>query len=468
MGLVVAALRAVLRWCGGSVGSCATWRSLGVCWVGVVVSRQVAGCCMPCRGGVGVGGGWRGVACRVGVAWGLVAGGGVLRAVSGWHGGRWRLGLVCHVEAAWRVGGVLRIVLRQHGRLAVVGCCVPYWGGVVLWYCEPCWGGGGGVSRVMSGWCAGAGWLEMTCMLKAAAIACNVQGEREKKKKKHISNAFGPKPSSSLATFSILRSRGIASHVGAACWGGDEWRWLRLLACTRGRQWPAALKPWGWSMWNNSVVFKPPLDTTYHILSHTQTPSLVDAPPLMHMSCLHSSLPQYTATANPPHHPNMARKTFDPMFKISHLHTRATSILPQHPATANPLLHPNTAFRAGKPLPSHHRQPTTPPQHDTQDLHCQPTTTLPQHGRQRPATPNPHATLTWHKPCHPLTHSTPTQHSMPRPCQPTMPPQHDAQDPANPPRPFNTARKAPATTNPHTTLTWCTTPQPCCTVLFFQ
>ncbi|KAH8976671.1 hypothetical protein EDB86DRAFT_2839570 [Lactarius hatsudake] len=94
----------------------------------------------------------------------------------------------------------------------------------------------------MSGRRAGAGWLEMTRMLEVVAIACNVQGEREKKKKKHISNAFGPKPSSSSATFSILRSRGIVSHVGAACWGGDEWRWLRWLACTRGRQWPAALK----------------------------------------------------------------------------------------------------------------------------------------------------------------------------------------------------------------------------------
>ncbi|KAH8983090.1 hypothetical protein EDB86DRAFT_2834099 [Lactarius hatsudake] len=249
----------MLRWRGGSAGSCATWRSLGVCWVGVAVSQQVAGCCAPCRGGVGVGGGWRGVARRVRVAWGLVAGGGVLRAVSGWRGGRWRLGLACRVEAAWRVGGVLRVVLMQHGGLAVAGCCMPYWGGVVAgWWsgcCVPCWGGGGVVSRVMSGRCAG-GRLEMTRMLKAAAISCNVQavvlravlGRRWGGVASHVGAACwgGAVVDDSHARGggnSLQRSgRGIASHVGAACWGGDEWRWLRWLACTRGRQWPAALK----------------------------------------------------------------------------------------------------------------------------------------------------------------------------------------------------------------------------------
>ncbi|KAH9083944.1 hypothetical protein EDB83DRAFT_2309820 [Lactarius deliciosus] len=98
--------------------------------LGVAVTWCVAGCCTPCWGGVGVGCGW-GLACCVeavwwglarrveaawwglGVCWvglaggGELAGGGVLRAVSGWRGGRWRLGLVCRVEAAWRVGGVL-------------------------------------------------------------------------------------------------------------------------------------------------------------------------------------------------------------------------------------------------------------------------------------------------------------------------------------------------------------------------
>ncbi|KAH9165599.1 hypothetical protein EDB89DRAFT_1911244 [Lactarius sanguifluus] len=81
--------------------------------------------------GVGVVTGRRGVARRVGVTWrvggggvlgrggsagswrvlgqggGESVGGGVLRTVSGWRGGWWRLGLVCRIEAAWRVGGVL-------------------------------------------------------------------------------------------------------------------------------------------------------------------------------------------------------------------------------------------------------------------------------------------------------------------------------------------------------------------------
>ncbi|KAH9083943.1 hypothetical protein EDB83DRAFT_2309819 [Lactarius deliciosus] len=160
-GLVVAALHAVLR-CGRSAGSCATWRDVVGYW-------RVLG--------------WGG---------GESAGGRVLGAVLGWHGGRWRLGLVCRVEAAWRVGGVLachvglarwvgggragwrgfafsrvlRAVLGRQGGLAVVGCRgrmevarVHEWpatskvlravlGGRV---------GGGGVLRAMSGWHVGAG-----------------------------------------------------------------------------------------------------------------------------------------------------------------------------------------------------------------------------------------------------------------------------------------------------------------------
>ncbi|KAH9006736.1 hypothetical protein EDB86DRAFT_2823965 [Lactarius hatsudake] len=416
---------------------------------------RVAGCCTPCRGGVGVSGRWRGVARHVGVAWGSVAGGGVLRAVSGWRGGRWRLGLACRVEAAWRVGGVLHVVLRQHGGLAVAGCCVPYWGGVVAgWWsgcCVPCWGGGGVVLRVMSGRHAG-GRLEMTRMLKAAAISCNVQavalravlGRRWGGVTSHVGAACWGRAvvDDSRARGggnSLQRSgRGIVSHVGAVCWGGDKWRWLTWLTCTRGRQWPAALKPWGWSAWNNGVVvreesfpgnestthiptpqIKPPLDTMYHILSHTQTPSLVDAPPFVHVSCLHLSLPQYAATANPPRRPNTARKTFDPM----------------------PFAH---AFRAGEPLPSRHRQPTALPQHNTQDLHCQPTTTPPQHGRQRPATPNPHATLTRANPA--IRRLTA--------CRPNT----ARQDPADPPRRLNMTRKTPPTR--HAPSTRHTRPQP--------
>ncbi|KAH8977376.1 hypothetical protein EDB86DRAFT_2837895 [Lactarius hatsudake] len=359
---------------------------------------------------------WRGL----GVCWqgGSESVGSGVHAVSGWGGGRWWLGLACRIEAAWQVGGVLRVVLRQHGGLAVAGCCVPYWGGVVAgwwsgccvpcwggggmvsrvmsgrwrqypatfrpWYCEPCWGGSGGVSRVMSGWHAGAGRLEMTHVLEAAAIACNVQGEWEKKKKKHISNAFGLKPSSSSATFSILRSRGIASHVGAACWGGDKWRWLRWLACTRGRQWPAALKPWGWSAWNNGMVvreesfpgnkstthiptpqIKPPLNTTYHILSHTQTPSLVDVPGPLPLPRAHELPPFVPAPTcrpdmahNLPRRPNMACKTFDPIYKISHSCTLFVQASHFHPATANPPRRPNMTCKTSTANPPP-RRPNT-------------------------------------------------------------------------------------------------------------
>ncbi|KAH8986675.1 hypothetical protein EDB86DRAFT_2832631 [Lactarius hatsudake] len=327
--------------------------------------------------------------------------------MSGWHGGRWRLGLACHVEAAWRVGGVLRVVLRQHGGLAVAGCCVPYWGGMVAAV----------VLRAVLGrqWGGVASHVRAVCWGGAVVDDSRARGGGN----------------------SLQRSgRGIASHVGAACWGGDEWRWLRWLACTRGRQWPATLKPWGWSAWNNGVVvreesfpgnestthiptpqIKPPLDTMYHILSHTQTPSLVDAPPLPPPRAreLPPFVPapthrpdmatrrhrQHAATANPPRRPNTARKTFDPIYKIS------------------------------KPLPSRHRQPTAPPQHDTQDLHCQPTTTPPQHGRQRPATPNPHATLTRANPA--IRRLTARR------------PNTACQDPADPPRRLNTMRKTPPT-----------------------
>ena len=81
--LVVAALCAVLRRCGGSAGSCATWRGLGMCWVGV------AGSCALCRDG------------------------------RGW----WRLGLACHVEAAWWGLGVcwVGVVVCRW----VVGSCAP-------------------------------------------------------------------------------------------------------------------------------------------------------------------------------------------------------------------------------------------------------------------------------------------------------------------------------------------------------
>ncbi|KAH8989770.1 hypothetical protein EDB86DRAFT_2831451 [Lactarius hatsudake] len=114
----------------------------------------------------------------------------------GWRGGRWQLGLACRVEAVWRVGGVLLVV----GVLcAVLG---RWWRGVVSHVRAACWGaigddshargggnilqhsgcgiasrvggGGGGVSRVMSGQRAGAGRLEMTRVLEAVAQVAHV------------------------------------------------------------------------------------------------------------------------------------------------------------------------------------------------------------------------------------------------------------------------------------------------------
>ncbi|KAH9161059.1 hypothetical protein EDB89DRAFT_1914121 [Lactarius sanguifluus] len=111
----------------------AGWQGLGVCWVGVAVSR------------------W---------------GGGVLCTMLGWRGGRWRLGLACCVEAAWRVGGVLAChvgsvrwvggggVAGQDGggSRARMGCnlqgLVLCWGGEVLRHVGVArWVGSGGVSE---------------------------------------------------------------------------------------------------------------------------------------------------------------------------------------------------------------------------------------------------------------------------------------------------------------------------------
>ncbi|KAH8989048.1 hypothetical protein EDB86DRAFT_2831804 [Lactarius hatsudake] len=202
----------------------------------------------------------------------------------------------------------------------------------------------------MSGRHAGAGWLEMTRVLEVVAIACNVQGEREKKKRKHISNAFGPKPSSSSATFSILRSRGIVSHVGAACWGGDEWRWLRWLACTRGRQWPAALKPWGWSAWNNGVVVRADgKESVSHLTpacapTSTPRPASPDSP---FQAPLPSSLVVKTRQMM---HWDEAHRPLPP--------PRARELPPFVPA---PTRRPNMARNMPPPPTRRHCQPTTPP-----------------------------------------------------------------------------------------------------------
>ncbi|KAH9026927.1 hypothetical protein EDB83DRAFT_2319698 [Lactarius deliciosus] len=159
-GLVVAALCAVLRR-GGLAGSCATWRDVAGYW-------HVSG-----RGG-------------------------------GWHGGQWRLGLACcveavwrglahHVEAAWRVGGVLHdlagvlaCIGLGWGSQRVAGSCAlcrdgmgaggswalhavlrrcggsaGSWHAMLGWSCTLCWGG-------EVGWRwqgVGAGWRWLACLI---------------------------------------------------------------------------------------------------------------------------------------------------------------------------------------------------------------------------------------------------------------------------------------------------------------
>ncbi|KAH9175692.1 hypothetical protein EDB89DRAFT_1903800 [Lactarius sanguifluus] len=185
-----------------------------MCWVGVVVSRWVVGSCALCWDGVGVGGSWalRAALRRRGGSvgsWHAVLGrrGGL--AVVGWRG---RMEVVrVHEWAAIsrvlrRVGAARWVggggVARQDGggSHAQMGCNLQ---GLVL-----CWGGEVG----WRWWGVGAGWRWLACT--NGGFACHV----------------------GAAGWWWWR---VVSHVGAACWGRDEWK---RLACTRGRQWPAMLK----------------------------------------------------------------------------------------------------------------------------------------------------------------------------------------------------------------------------------
>ncbi|KAH9165646.1 hypothetical protein EDB89DRAFT_1911229 [Lactarius sanguifluus] len=166
-------------------------------WVWSWVALGQCGEVLACR--VGQGGGQQGVACRVEATWRVGSSGvachigvavAVSRAISGRHAGAGMSGDDSHAQGGSNGPAMFR-----------------------LWYCEPCQGG-------VLGW----GRVKMTRVLEGTAMGLQLSGH------------------------------GIASHVRAACWGGDEWRWLRWLTCTRGRQWPATLKLWGWSMWNNGVV----------------------------------------------------------------------------------------------------------------------------------------------------------------------------------------------------------------------
>ncbi|KAH8995262.1 hypothetical protein EDB86DRAFT_2829571 [Lactarius hatsudake] len=194
--------------------------------------------------------------------------------MSGWHGGQWGLGLVCRIEAAWRVSGVLACHV---GSARWVGGGGAGWRWFV--FSRPkvlChvgaarWVGDGGVSGQDRGG-------------SRARMACNVQG--------------------------------FACRVGAVQWVGGG----GMLG--RGWQWPATLKPWGWSMWNNVMV-------------------AIAAPLCMRAASIHphpNTPPLPTRCTAPTWHAKPSTQC--------HSCTRATSILPQHPAITNPPHRPNTAYK---------------------------------------------------------------------------------------------------------------------------
>jgi hypothetical protein len=73
-----------------------------------------------------------------------------------------------------------------------------------------------------------------------------VSGKKKRRKKRKLILYIRPKVlravlgrRGGLAVAACWRWRRVASHVGAACWGGDKWK---RLACTRGWQWPAAFR----------------------------------------------------------------------------------------------------------------------------------------------------------------------------------------------------------------------------------
>ncbi|KAH9166673.1 hypothetical protein EDB89DRAFT_2128628 [Lactarius sanguifluus] len=401
-----------------------TWWGLGVCWVRVAVSQWVVGSCVPCRDGVGAGGGWalratlrrrggsagswramlgqRGLARRVGAARWVGSGG-----VSGQDGG------VSHARMACNVQGF--------------ACRV----GVAGWWWRH-------VASHVRGGVLGQGRMEAARVHEGTAMACNVEVMGEGLEKGGSGEA------------------GRGEEVGAQA--GVRWRDVVSsggLICGVGMPLPSPR-------------------------AHEPLP-FVPAP---------THCPDMARNTPPPptRRPNMACKTFDPIYKISHSCTRATSILPRHPATANPPRHPNTnanPLHPAPPPPTHLADPTwhaktpptryaastwhtrpschRPPHHpDTARKTLPPTdsppprpntrqdpATSPQHDAQDPATPpqcgtqglvatDPHATpdMACNMPTH--RHPDPTHAKTPphraRPRRPAMPPQHDAQDPATPPQ----------------------------------
>ncbi|KAH9014997.1 hypothetical protein EDB84DRAFT_1443609 [Lactarius hengduanensis] len=425
-----------------------TWRGLP-CWGGGVLRATLGR-----RGGSAVTGSWRGGAWRVGMVLRNVAGrrGGVLACRESADGGVLRSelsgvagqgGVVRRRGAVWRVGGgkalravlgrhgdglaveVLRAVLRRRGGLAVARCWAETNGGG-----ERARGGGNGLQRP-----GVAGW----------------------------------------------RWWRAASHVGAACSGGDEWRWR---ACTRGDNGlqrsvssPPACAP-------TSTPRPASPDSPFQ--ASLPSPLVVKTWQMTHWDDAHLDVAGHChplVHASPPQH---ATPTW-----LATRHHRQPAMPPQHGTQDKPLLPPRA--RESSPLvPAPARRPDMardtpppPPQH-TQHPDHQPTTTPPQYGTQHPATANspcclnttrntPPTRLNAARKAQPPPTPTPpdTAHNTPPPANSPPPrpntarqdpatsrktpprharPRHITQDPADPPRRLNTARKA-ATTNPHATPT---------------
>ncbi|KAH9016975.1 hypothetical protein EDB84DRAFT_1442970 [Lactarius hengduanensis] len=380
-----------------------TERSVGVpCWVGMA----------------------RDVACPIGAAWWWVGGRGVgysvgaavagcQRAMSGRHAGAGPSG---DDSRGWQGPATFRVSgKKRKEKETYLACRVG-----AAWRV-----GGGGVLRAMSG----RGRMEVASVHEGAAMACNVRGEVEKKKKRkktylacRVGAAWQVGGGGMLRAMSGRRIEAGTNGGGERARGGGNG-----LQCSGPLPAPRAREP---------LPFVPAPTRRPDMARNTPPPPSRCAAPTRHArpsaqchSCTRATFIRPCpdpATANPPRRPNTARKTFGRMNMISHSCTRATSI----PA----------------PTPRH-RQPTAPPQHGTQDLDRQPTTTPPQHGTQRHATADPHATptraqhpairrLTARRPnmarqdpatsrkTLPTRHAPSTRHARPQPPPTSTPPRH--------------------------------------------
>ncbi|KAH9173138.1 hypothetical protein EDB89DRAFT_1905632 [Lactarius sanguifluus] len=191
------------------------------CWVSVVVSQQVAGLCAPCQGGMGIG-----VASHVEAGTsggGECARGGGNAVVLGKFGLVWFGPVLAKPETEpfnfhqtepklnpnrskpfQTIPNRFKLIKKSYFKLPLNRL-----GTVWVWF-KP------SLDRSET---------ELPQHYNAAMF--RMSGEKREEKKEELILCIGPKPSSSSAMSSILCSHGIASHVRAACWGGDEWRWER-------------------------------------------------------------------------------------------------------------------------------------------------------------------------------------------------------------------------------------------------